>query len=184
MKTIRFKHGKKGDRPRLRPVWTSEEDQFLRCPIPATYLACGALSSRGAESVRWRRRLLGIYSDHYWGPFVTITGKNPGRRRTCLEDHPGVDWTLSVDALTTITGLGDGTVRQLRREAPRTGGPQKPHRVGRRGYSYTDFPDVDWTARVVEIMAEAGVSSPIAYRLRAEWKADDNDKSRNPEGDA
>jgi len=168
---------------RAQQPWSKQEDQFLHCPIPAPYLAKGALSDRSAESIRWRRRQLRIvYYLSYTSSFVAISGRKAGRKKEQLKDWPDVDWDKSIEELQYETDLGQRTVWRLRKEATlATNG--KPYREGRRGYSFSDFPGVNWDEKnsTKSIIKDTGLSRPVVYRLRAEWEAAKkmtNDKSR------
>ena len=155
---------KRPDRSQL--PWSATEDQFLHCPIPATYLAHGALRGRSAGSVRDRRRKLRIYyCPGYANAFLPIGGKLPGRRRHVVDDFPGVDWTLKLSELRDILGIGESAVWRLRKEAG-----ERPVRRGRRAYSYSDYPGADWTASAKDIGEVTGLSRKSVYKLREEWE--------------
>jgi len=151
---------------RAQKPWSESEDAYLSCPIPASYLARGALAGRPVEGIRWRRRKLGLICGIGFGAAYVPLSTAVGRRRELVEYWPDVDWNLSDGELRRITGLGNSTIFRLRREA---GAGSKPYREGRRKYHPSDFPDVDWNDSTRNIIAATGLSRTVVYRLRSEW---------------
>ena len=153
---------------RKQPPWTEQEKAYLYWPIPAAYLSRGALRTRGVESIKWKRRDLGIIlgSAHIW-VFVSISPKRGGvRRRHELSYFPDTDWTLPIRTLAADTGLSWVTVNRLRRDAA-----LKPFRDGRRSYSCSDFTDVDWVRwPTTDLIRVTGLCRTVVYRLRREFE--------------
>lgn len=147
------------------PPWTKVDETFLRCPIPATMLAQGALRHREVPSIRHRRRMLGIYV----GTWYLNADWMRRRPRYELTHFPDADWTLPLNKLMEETGLSIKTVWRLRKEfTEASAGAMKPIRVGRRAWVRSDFPDADWTKSVSQLARDLGLSWVVTQRLRNE----------------
>ena len=155
--------------PNDRP-WAELEDGFLHCPIPAAYLAEGALRHRTAESIRWRRRKLGIHLPVSMGNIFVPIGPNVIGRTPAMtvDDFPGVDWDMKLKDLQRVLGVGQKKTWELRRDAIERGLINRPFRAGRRKLTRHDFPGVDWRQSIKRIMKQTGVSRPVATRLKRE----------------
>lgn len=151
----------------MRPaqLWTPEEDAFLSCPIPAPFLAAGALRHRSVYAIRWRRRQLKKWV--FGGRTAAFVCLESSRRRVTVENFSGVDWNLPLKELRQLTGLSEWKICRLRRESVGNYS-SKPHRTGRRGYLATDFPGTDWSLSANELSRVLLVSRSVAGRLRRE----------------
>ena len=174
---------------RTQRLWTEAEDSFLTCPIPAAYLAAGALRGRSIEAIRYRRRqLLLRVPAAIGGAFNCLPDQHPGRKRYELADYPGTNWNQSLSALCEELSIGTRVAWRLRREALDARPEQpgfKPRRRGRRSYRPEDFPGVDWAAPSGVIMEQTGLSRPTVCKLRRRYttatsKIENNRNIENP----
>lgn len=143
--------------------WTHKEDGFLLCPIPAAYLALGALKPRTAEAIRFRRRKLKVYRFFLPRGFATLPGQGAVRQRAELEHYPGVDWDKTLRELMEDTGLCQTTAARLRLEAG-----CKPSKRGPKKVTRAHFPGADWSRGAAKLSRELGVSIYIVRRLKRE----------------
>ena len=176
---------------RIQQPWTSAEDAFLRCPIPARFLAKGALSGRTVESIRWRRRRnrsLRIARPAQFARSFASWGKAGPPRADSPSDYPDCDWDQSIRSIQRSLGVTYRTAWRLRAEARKAQEEGKPFRSGRRKYSYRDFPGIDWSAPTRTIMRRINLSRVVVYRLvrdagfdPAKWKSQNQSrKSETP----
>ena len=134
---------------------------FLCWPIPKGSVAAGALRGRAPPqhelSVRGCAVEVARRSPHGTGAPRPIAKVNMSTLK--LTDFPGADWTASYRSIMTETGVCSNVAVRLRAEAAAS---IKPHRKGRRAFSFTDF-DLDWKSlSTKKIMELTGVSRPLA----------------------
>ena len=142
--------------------WAASEIKFLTCPVPAIVLAFSALRGRDTDSIKSQRRRIGIR--HSFNGMRPTKLERASRLR--LTDFPGADWTASYGSIMAETGVCSNVAVRLRAEAAAS---IKPHRKGRRAFSFTDF-DLDWKSlSTKKIMELTGVSRPLVYRMRKEY---------------